>query len=74
MFASVVHEYNKDPTIWLDGAIPPTPVSHPHSWGTCPCSCTAYPPLEFPLHIHNDMAIFSVYSTFVRFGLCKFFF
>ncbi len=29
----LTNHYNKDPTVWLDGTILPTPVSHPPSKG-----------------------------------------
>jgi hypothetical protein len=46
-----MNRYIKDPTVWLDGAIPPTPVSHHPSQGMYPHSLAAYPPLEFFLGI-----------------------
>ncbi len=38
---------NKDPTVWLVELYMPTSISHPPSWGMCPCSCVAYPPQKY---------------------------
>jgi hypothetical protein len=46
-----MNHYNKDPTVWLGGVIPPTPVSGPPSWGMGPCSRMVYPLHQLPLVI-----------------------